>query len=93
MAHCYGSPGQLKKEMGLHTKFLHPSFEKAAFYPLKPRKPLPGPNNPDFLNDSEKSLEINNLSLLPSIRWDIEMKPFWNIGEDGANKRLSEFLR
>ena len=48
--------------------------------------------NLSFLNDGKHSLEINDLALLPLVRWDIEMKPFWNIGEDGAHKRLTEFL-
>jgi deoxyribodipyrimidine photo-lyase len=29
---------------------------------------------------------------LPSTKWDIKMKSFWNIGEVGANNRLTEFL-
>jgi len=85
-------PWTIKKGDGTPYKVFTPFFRKGCLLSVEPRKPLPGPNNPDFLNDSEKSLEINDLTLLPSVRWDIEMKPFWNIGEDGANKRLSEFL-
>ena len=85
-------PWTIKKGDGTAYKVFTPFFRKGCLLSVEPRKPLPGPNNPDFLNDSEKSLEINDLTLLPSVRWDIEMKVFWNIGEDGAHKRLSEFL-
>ena len=85
-------PWTIKKGDGTPYKVFTPFFRKGCLLSDEPRKPLPTPNNLDFLHDNDKSLEINDLALLPSIRWDIEMKPFWNIGEDGANKRLSEFL-
>ena len=85
-------PWTIKKADGTPYKVFTPFFRKGCLLSDEPRKPLPAPNNLDFLNDSNKSLEINDLDLLPSVRWDIEMKPFWNIGEDGAHKRLTEFL-
>ena len=85
-------PWTIKKADGTPYKVFTPFFRKGCLLSDEPRKPLPAPNNLDFLNDSKNSLEINDLALLPLVRWDIEMKPFWNIGEDGAHKRLTEFL-
>ena len=85
-------PWTIKKPDGTPYKVFTPFFRKGCLLSDEPRKPLPAPNNLDFLNDIKNFLEINDLGLLPLVRWDIEMKPFWNIGEDGAHKRLTEFL-
>ena len=85
-------PWTIKKGDGTPYKVFTPFFRKGCLLSDKPREPLPTPNNPDLFHDSDQSLEVNDLALLPSIRWDTEMKPFWNIGEGGAHKRLSEFL-
>ena len=85
-------PWTIKKGDGTPYKVFTPFFRKGCLLSDKPREPFPTPNNADLFHDSDKSLEVNDLALLPSIRWATEMKPFWNIGEDGAHKRLSEFL-
>ena len=85
-------PWTIKKGDGTPYKVFTPFFRKGCLLSDNPRVPLPTPNNPDLFHDSDQSLEVNDLALLPSIRWDTEMQPFWNIGEDGAHKRLSEFL-
>lgn len=38
------------------------------------------------------SLEVSKLGLLPKIHWTQGMEKEWQPGEDGANKRLKEFL-
>ena len=58
----------------------------------EPRTPLPKVNISNFINDHNNSLNLDELSLLPSVRWDIPMKSNWNIGETGAFNRLSEFI-
>ena len=46
----------------------------------------------DYQYDSQKSLSVGQLDLLPTIRWDKQFEPYWNIGEEGAHDRLQEFV-
>ena len=86
-------PWTIKKGDGTPYKVFTPYFRKGCLLSDEPRDPLPNPNNTDLLRDTNNSLAVDDLSLLPSINWDIEMKPYWNIGEDGAHQRLEEFLK
>ena len=85
-------PWTIKKRDGTPYKVFTPYYRKGCLLSDEPREPFSTPGKPDLFHDSDKSKEVNDLALLPSVRWDIEMKSFWDIGEDGAHKRLSEFL-
>ncbi len=85
-------PWTIKKDDGTPYKVFTPFYRKGCLQSDEPRKPLPKVDISNFIDDSEKSLKLDELSLLPSIRWDIAMQPFWNIGENGGYKRLSEFF-
>ena len=39
------------------------------------------------------SLDLEELGLMPKIRWYEEMQEFWTPGEEGAEERLEEFLQ
>ena len=52
-------PWTIKKGDGTPYKVFTPYFRKGCLLSDEPRKPLPAPNNLNFLNDSKNSLEIN----------------------------------
>jgi deoxyribodipyrimidine photo-lyase len=85
-------PWTIKKGDGTPYKVFTPYFRKGCLLSEEPRKPISPPMNLDLFYDNNSLEDINALSLLPSTKWDIKMKSFWNIGELGANNRLAEFL-
>ena len=85
-------PWTIKKGDGTPYKVFTPYFRKGCLLSDEPRKPIPIPINLDYFHDNYSLKDINALSLLPSTKWDIAMKSYWNIGELGANNRLREFL-
>ncbi|MDB9788385.1 DNA photolyase family protein [Candidatus Thioglobus sp.] len=85
-------PWTIKKADGTPYKVFTPYFRKGCLLSDEPRKPISTPENLNLFHDKNSLKDINALSLLPSTKWDIEMKSFWNIGELGANNRLTEFL-
>ena len=85
-------PWTIKKDDGSPYKVFTPFYRKGCLKSKEPREPLPRVDTSNYFNDKDNSLHINDLSLLPTIRWDIPIQSFWNIGEDGAFKRLSKFI-
>jgi len=85
-------PWTIKKDDGTPYKVFTPFYRKGCLKSEEPRKPLPKADTSNYFSDKDNSLKLNELSLLPSVRWDIPMQSLWNIGENGAHKRLSEFF-
>ena len=46
-----------------------------------------------FLDKDEDSLKIDDLGLIPNIRWDKKIAQHWNMGEVAAHINLSQFLK
>ena len=87
-------PWEIKNKSGqpyqVFTPFSKACFEKAeAFMPpfdfVQPAKK----SAPDVLY---QDLSLNDLSLLPYIKWYKGMESHWQPGEDGAHKRFQAFL-
>ena len=53
--------------------------------------PLPAPEIREFA-ESDLSVELASLSLLPQVEWYRSLEAQWTPGEDGAGKRLERFL-
>jgi deoxyribodipyrimidine photo-lyase len=85
-------PWNIKKGDGTPYKVFTPFYRKGCLKFSVPREPLPKPESIQLYRDVHHSLMIDELSLLPAIRWDRKMEPYWHIGETGAHQRLSEFL-
>jgi deoxyribodipyrimidine photo-lyase len=81
------------KEDGTPYKVFTPFYRKGCMNAPEPRSPLPKPKNLDIEEKNAKSLIIDNLNLIPQIRWDQDLIKNWNIGERGAKLRLKEFLK
>ena len=85
-------PLETLKDDGTPYKVFTPFYRKGCLKAAPPRKPLPEPGNLKLVTDSSDSIRINNLGLLPAIRWDRKMETHWQTGEQHAQDRLQEFV-
>ena len=79
----------LKKDQTPYKVFT--PFYRACQEKGDPAPPLPAPRKPDFIQP-DKKYAVENLDLLPRIRWDKKMAAYWTPGEKGARARLKDFL-
>ena len=93
---CNGSllwePWTIKKADDTPYKVFTPFYRKGCLQAEQPREPLPEPKDLQYLRDDTQSLELNELGLLPRIRWDQSLEPHWDIGEQGAHARFRQFI-
>ena len=85
-------PWMIAKDDGTPYKVFTPFYRQGCLKAQTPRKPLAMTNSPHYLFDHQGQVGIDALRLLPKIRWDIKLEPFWQIGEEGAHKRLKGFM-
>jgi len=85
-------PWDIKKSNGTPYKVFTPFYRKGCLSASAPRAPLPAPARLATVKDAG-SIGIEELRLLPSIRWDKSLDKNWIIGESAARKRLQSFLR
>ena len=67
-------PWTIKKDDGSPYKVFTPFYRKGCLNSEEPREPLPRVDISNYFNDKDNSLDLNDLSLLPLIRWDIPMQ-------------------
>lgn len=68
-------------------------FYKKAFKSEQPREPHKAPENINVATvNCKDSLSLDELKLLPSIRWDQPMMQEWDASETGAKNKLYHFL-
>lgn len=84
-------PWEIRKNDGTPYRVFSPFYRKRCLAAPAPRTPLPAPNRIDAIADSQ-SLTLDELGLLPRIRWDKQLAPHWQIGEKSAQDRLYTFL-
>lgn len=86
-------PQNVLKDDGTPYLVYTPFFKNAC---LKkngdPPKPSPRPERLTYGDDNVKSLEIDDLGLLPDHDWYQKLEQYWTPGEDGAATRLDDFL-
>ena len=86
-------PWTIKKDDGTPYKVFTPFYRKGCLQAEQPREPLTTPSNIKYLRDNDVSLNLDQLKLLPDIRWDMEFETHWDIGEDGAQARFQKFIK
>ena len=93
---CNGSllwePWKVLKSDGTPYKVFTPFFRNGCLSAEMPRKPLSKPKELKCIADDQGALQLNDLGLLPKIRWDEQLKPHWEIGEKGASKKFRQFV-
>ena len=84
-------PWSIKKKDGTPYKVFTPFYRKGCINAEEPRFPLSKPKNLNCVPD-QSQIGIDSLNLLPKIHWDIQLEPYWEIGEEGARKRFKAFV-
>ena len=85
-------PWEINKEDGTPYKVFTPFFRKGCLQTRSPRQPLSKPEKINYTYDIKKSLQIDQLNLLPKAKWESELGQHYVIGEKGAYKRLERFI-
>jgi deoxyribodipyrimidine photo-lyase len=83
-------PESVVKKDGTPYRVFSPYYYRGCKSALAPRQPIPAPQTLDMISAGGMSLE--QLTLLPRIRWYESMEPHWQPGEAGALKRVRTFL-
>lgn len=86
-------PRDVRKEDGTPYKVFTPFYRKGCLKLAPPREPLRKPALERFIHDdSNRSLEIEDLGLLPAKSWSQKLESCWKAGETEAKKRFEAFL-
>lgn len=84
-------PWEVGKEDGTPYKVFTPFYRRGCLSRPAPAEPQPAPDDIRLAEKSEPS-KLEDLELLPSIRWYDGMQALWSPGETGAKARLAQFL-
>lgn len=82
-------PWNLMNKSGTPYTVFTPYY-KSALKEIELRKPLPIPK---FECVKARSLEVEDLKLLPKIHWDQSIRTFWKAGEKAAQEKLNVFCQ
>ena len=85
-------PWEINKKDGTPYRVFTPFYRNGCLTAAPPREPLPKPPKLTLFADSSLSTSVADLNLLPAHHWGKQMMSHWQPGEQGAAKRLDEFL-
>ena len=85
-------PETIQKSDGTPFKVFTPFYKKGCLGQPDPERPLPSVESTLSCIAPTSSESLADLSLQPSIRWDIPMMSHWTPGEIGARQCLDTFL-
>ncbi|MBK7189725.1 MAG: deoxyribodipyrimidine photo-lyase [bacterium] len=85
-------PWDVSNAAGKPYQVFTPFYRKGCLNAGAPRLPLPRPETLTLAEPPAKALSLAALELLPRIRWDRQLEPHWQIGEEAATARLASFL-
>lgn len=85
-------PWTIKNQQGLPYKVFTPYYRKGCLTAEQPPAPLPRPERITYGEHKAGKGALEDLALMPTIKWYEDMAALWQPGEDGAQKRLAEFL-
>ena len=85
-------PWDVLKDDKTPYRVFTPYYKNGCLKSAPPRPPLPRPDGLVLKRIKAASATVADLDLLPKIRWDKKLEPYWEIGEAGARDRLNEFL-
>lgn len=83
-------PWEPLKADGTPYKVFTPFYKRGCLAAPPPREPIGEPAHLEVTRIEHDGLDA--LGLIPQIRWDKKMAPYWEIGEAGAHARLEDFL-
>ena len=86
-------PWTIKKNDGQPYKVFTPFYRRGCLTAPPPREPLSVPTSMNLCSERRvASLTIDQLQLLPKIRWDKKLESHWQIGEPAAQVRFQQFV-
>ncbi|QJR82622.1 deoxyribodipyrimidine photo-lyase [Alteromonas pelagimontana] len=85
-------PMDIRKADGGAYKVFTPYYRKGCLNAAPPRFPQAPPPRIDYADVPLKRLPLDQLTLMPNIRWYHKIAITWQPGEEGAAERLSVFL-
>jgi len=86
-------PWNIKNQAGDPYKVFTPYYRKGCLNQPAPREPLPRPDRLTYGDTDGLSATVDSLNLLPTKPdWGAKMEKHWTISEDGALRRLNNFL-
>jgi deoxyribodipyrimidine photo-lyase len=85
-------PWEILKDDQSFYRVFTPFYKAARKHEFLIRDPLPSPLGLKLIKD-QKSQGLEELSLLPTVPWDASIKECWQVGEEAAHKKLSQFLK
>ncbi len=84
-------PHTVLKEDGTPYKVFTPFYKKGCLTRApEPREPQAAPRNLNLMKHNDSRLD--DLNLMPDILWYEQMEKEWQVGEEGALKRLKAFM-
>ena len=91
-ANLIHEPWTVENKSGGFYKVYTP-FSKRCFEKGDPQEPLRKPHAIEsYDGDINNSVPLDDLELLPEIKWDSAFYDIWEPGEDGAMRRLENFI-
>lgn len=85
-------PWEVLKKDATPYKVFTPYYRKGCLQASPPKVPFPKPSNMSLHIDLDNKLRINDLDLLPKIRWDQGLLAHWQVGETHAQLKLDKFI-
>ncbi len=84
-------PWEVLKKDGSPYKVYTPFYRNGCLQAVAPRPPYPKPDHLTLIKDNN-ALSIDDLGLIPDIKWYTQMEACWDIGEEAAQRQLQTFL-
>jgi deoxyribodipyrimidine photo-lyase len=85
-------PGEVLNGSGLPYKVFTP-YWRACNQQLNIQAPLPAPEQLPNVAAEIKSIQLQDLGLLPIQNWDQAMRKHWQVGESEAHKKLKLWIK
>ena len=85
-------PWQVLKKDQTPYRVFTPYYRRGCLQQPAPRFPSAAPQTLHFAEHSIKSSKLNELGLMPAVRWYDDIQAHWQPGEAGAALRLQSFL-
>ena len=90
-SHLLWEPWEISKDDGTPYRVFTPYYKKGCLNAEEPRLPSKNLKIDTILYDQDCE-QIDTLDLLPRINWYSQIQEAWKPGEEGAQKRLDQFL-
>ena len=90
-SHLLWEPWEISKDDGTPYRVFTPYYKKGCLNAEEPRFPSKNLKIDTIFYDQDCE-QIDTLDLLPRINWYSQIQEAWKPGEEGAQKRLDQFL-